>query len=248
MIVLDVLTAAARAARMLGAPGRGLSSSEQTELLAMANAILDEWQTRRAYTFADAFTMFTLTPNHQPHLIGPGLASPDFNSIRPTKIQQDGIALVLNVGTSYPVDVPIKVRDGDWWQNQRVKTITTSVPTDVWYEAEVPNGMLWLWPIPTVAYGLRLRIPSYIRQFATPQDTWTAPGGFLRALTLTLAESVVDAYGLPIPPTLAIRASQARKVVQIPNLQGPRIGSADIGQSGSSSGGTRGGFNYYTGM
>ena len=240
MTLSQVIYAAAREARILKGAGRGLSLSELADGLIIANQLVDEWAARKAYAYDMAFTAYTLTPNHQPHLIGPGLAAPDFAvAVRPQRVES--AALILTTVTPN-VDFPLTLRDHDWWADQRVKGLATSVPTDLVYHSDWPNGELWLWPAPTFAYGIRLQTWNSIQQFAVVTSPFSAPPAYQKAFTLTMAEQMCAWWGVEPPTNLSERAARARLSVQSNNIKSPRIASADQGTNGG-----RRGFNYYSG-
>ena len=244
MLVSDILYQAARACRKLRHPGQTLSTADQADGLLIVNQYVDQWASRRVFAFSEAFTQFTLAANHSPHLIGPGLSAPDFAvTLRPQDIPQDGAAIVLTDQTPN-VDQPLTIRDGDWWNNQRVKSLTSNIPTDLYYSPDFGTNMagsLWLWPVPSYAYGLRLRLRSVLNQFATVGATFIAPPAYQLALVLTVAESFADHFGIEMPATLPARAARARAVIQMSNIKSPRINASDIGVGAS-----HGGWDYYS--
>lgn len=239
MTCRDVLYIAFREARILKRPQGLNSDNELQDGLIFLNQQLDYWAARGCYSYTSDFTTYTLTPGHQPHLIGPGLTSPDFAmSPRPVKIQAASLILPTNI------DVPINIRDDDWWAAQSVKSLTSTVPTHLYYSSDVPNGELWFWPVPTTGYGVRLETMVVLRQFATLDDLFVAPQAYLAAVTLTLAEELVDIWGTEMPMNLARRAMKARDALQSNNFLPNRIASADWGTSCQ-----RGGdFNWTTGI
>lgn len=238
--VLDVLTDALMEIGVY-ASGEVPSAADATLALRKANEELDAWAARRMNAYSVAFTAYTLTPGHQPHLIGPGLTAPDFAADqRPVRIE--AAALILNNVTPN-VDVPLNIRDDDWWANQRVKGITTTVPTDLYYSPDYPNGSLWLWPVPSFAYGIRLETWGLISQLANLGDSFSLPPGYKKAFVLSLAERLCRPFGRGAMPDLAADASRARAAIQANNAGSPRIASADFGTRGNG----RGAFNYYTG-
>jgi len=206
--------------------------------LIFLNQQVDYWAARGCYSWTTTFTNWTLTPGHQPHLIGPNLSAPDFAvNQRPVGIRSASLILDSDV------DVPINIRDNAWWAQQRVKSITSTIPTDLYYEPDVSVGQLWLWPVPDVGYGLRLEGMVTLQQFQSLTDCFIAPQAYLAAVTLTLAEELSDIWGTTMPPNLARRALKARDALQSNNNLAPRIASADWGTD-SRPGGD---FNYETG-
>lgn len=260
MTITDVLYRAFRAAHIAVRPKVSLGSSELTDALGILNTVVDQWTASKRYSWNSAFTAYTLTPNHQPHLIGPGLVSPNFAApFRPVRIDNAAIILTGN-GTPNPapnppatpagavntnVDVPLNLRDSDWWANQRVKGIATSVPTDLYYSADWDSGQLWLWPIPNFAYGLRLNAWVSLTPYASLTVPFSAPMGYFNALALTTAEELCGPFGVPMPENLARLAAKARMSIWQNNDKTPRIASADYGTRGTPN--MHADFNYYTG-
>src|SRR5215472_8870966 len=133
----DVLYIAFREARILKRPQAVDSSLELQDGMIYGNQQLDYWSARGCYAWTTTFNVFTLTAGHQPHLIGPNLVSPDFAlTPRPVNIQSASLMLSGNPQT----DQPINIRDKDWWAAQRVKSMTSSVPTDLYYEPHVASA------------------------------------------------------------------------------------------------------------
>lgn len=241
MTCQDVLYIAFRESRVLHRPQGQPSPSELADGILFGNQQLDYWSARGCYAWTTTFSTYTLTPGHQPHLIGPGLTSPDFAiAQRPTYIVSAN--LILNT-TNPPTDQPINIRDNAWWSQNRNKAVASSVPTDLYYEPDVASGQLWFWMIPAFPYGVRLETLVHLQQFVNLTDPFIAPPAYLAGFTLTLAEELVDLWGTEMPPNLARRAMKARDALQSNNYLPPRISSADWGTETAPSGD----WNYMTG-
>jgi hypothetical protein len=237
-----LLYIAFREARVLKRPQGLNSDNELLDGLIFLNQQLDYWSARGCYSWTTNFQSFTLTPTHQPYLIGPGLAAPDFAmSQRPVAIVSGSV--ILPGGGNNTTDVPINIRDNAWWAAKSVKNQTSTFPTDLYYEPDVPYGEIWFWPIAVAAYGVRLETQVQLLQFATLDDPFIAPPAYQAGITLTLAEELVDIWGTEMPLNLSRRAMKARDALQSNNNLPPRIASADWGTSSTS----RGDFNYMTG-
>lgn len=238
----DALYIAFREARILLRPQALNSQNELADGLIFLNQQVDYWAARGCYAWTTTFTQWTLAQGHQPHLIGPTVTDPPDFLVQQRPVGIQSASLILT-NTSPAVDVPINLRDNAWWAGQRVKGISSSIPTDLYYEPDVPNGSLWFWPIPNTAYGVRLEGRVVLQQFVNLTDCFIAPQAYLAAVTLTLAEELSDIWGTAAPPNLARRALKARDALQSNNFLAPRIASADWGTA-SQPGGD---FNYYTG-
>jgi hypothetical protein len=237
----QVLYIAFREARILLRPQAQNSQNELLDGLIFLNQQVDYWAARACYAWTTTFTQWTITPGHQPHLIGPNLVAPDF-AVNQRPVRLVSASLILT-DTNPPVDMPMNIRDNKWWAAQRVKSIQSTIPTDLYYEPDVPNGQIWLWPIPTTGYGLRLEGAVVLQQFQSLTDCFIAPQAYLAAVTLTLAEELSDIWGTTAPPNLARRAMKARDALQSNNNLPPRISSADWGTFSQPAGD----FNYMTG-
>lgn len=249
MTWLDFLTDALIDIGVIG-PGDTIDAPVIDVSLRHLNRILNRWQGLRRYAYNLDFPLYTLTPNHSPTLIGPGLTSPDFattNGVpRPTRIE--GADLVLN-SSNPSTDQPINIRDDAWWLNQRVKSITSTIPTDLYYSPGFPNGALYFWPIPAVAYQVRLEVQVALGTVSADdlETDFSAPQTYEDALLLTLEERLVIPFGKIMPADLPRQAREARAALQSNNVKSPRIASADFGTgAGGLNGG--GGFNWRSGM
>jgi hypothetical protein len=253
-LVSDVIYKALRSANIVKRAQGIPSSSQYQEGLDNLSQITDEWSARKPFAFATTFKEYTLTPNHQPHLIGPGLVAPDFAAaLRPVRIESAELVLTGNgapPGGVFPnvnnnVDLSLNIRDSAWWAGNSVKGISTSVPTDLYYETDWDSGALWLWPVPNYAYDIRLETWVSVTRFAAITQKFSAPPAYFNALAYTLAKILGVAYDIPAPAELAGLLRDAVKAIQSNNDKSPRCSSADYGTRGRT---TRGDFNYYTGL
>src|SRR5215472_17431665 len=128
----DLLYISFREAGILKRPQAANSPAELADGLIFLNQQINYWAARHCYSWTTTFLSgLSLTPGHQPHLVGPGLVSPDFGitgNNRPTSIESCNLVLTNTVPN---VDVPIRIRDNAWWAAQRVKAIQSSIPIDV---------------------------------------------------------------------------------------------------------------------
>jgi hypothetical protein len=206
--------------------GESISPEHLTWCVSRANRIIDSWAARKIYAYNVDFLEFTLTANHQPHLIGPGLVAPDFNAPRPVRLEN--AALILT-NSDPVVDIPLNLRDDDWWANKRVKNLKSSIPTDLYYSPSNPNGSLFLWPVPNTAYGLRLEAWVSLGLITDPTAQFVAPYGYELAFMLTLAEEACGPMARTLPADLVGKAVRARTAIQRNNDLSPRITTSEPG-------------------
>ena len=239
MTARDLITQAYLDAAIL-APGESLSAADAAYGLQKLTRLLDDWNAEAAGVWADRLTTYVLTPNLNPHTIGPTSATWTQDQ-RPVTI--DYATLVLD-GSPAP-HVPITLRDSAWYAALAVPTLATAIPTDLYYSADWPNGSCYFWPVPTTAYSVQL-LQRIVLAALDYTDTFTMPPGYRNAVTLTLAERICPAFGQVIPPTVALEAQRARARIFANNDDSAEAGTLDRGMPKSGTGRTA--FSYRSGL
>ena len=170
----------------------------------------------------------------------PTFATPAMGQ-RPQKVLQAN--LILNA-PGPPVELPMNIRDDVWWMNNRVKTLPTDIPTDLYYSPSWPNGSLYFWPVPNTAYQVRLKIWGVMPQVPSSNYALNLPPGYWEFLTLRLAKNLCGPFQAQWSPTQESALVLAMKALETSNLKSVRGATADAGMPGS---GRRGGFNWEIG-
>ena len=170
----------------------------------------------------------------------PTFATPSMGQ-RPQRVEQAELIL-NNTGTN--VDIPLNIRDDDWWGNNRVKSLQSNVPTDLYYSPDWPNGSLYFWPVPNFAYGVRLKLWGPLPKFPALNYVFNLPPGYEEGIVMSLARSMVGAFKGDWSAQQESAWMRATKAIEANNIQSPRGTTADAGMPGT---GQRSGFNYYRG-
>jgi hypothetical protein len=203
---------------------------------------IDQWNARRELIFSVGFSLFNLTPNHSPHTIGP---NGDFNvPVRPPTIV--GAAFILNGGSANPVDTPIRIRDDDWWRVNPVKSLASSIVTDLYYSPDSPLGNLYFYPTCNVAAPVRLELWGQLSQAVAQQTRLGFVQGYWEGIVLDLAMRLAPSYERPIAPETREQWNRAMRIIEANNDKPPRI-STNSGMPNHGSGG-RPDFNFLTGL
>jgi hypothetical protein len=193
--------------------------------LLLASELLDAWSGDERTEYASLFFTGTLTPGLQIHTIGvsTNTPAPTFNT--PTNRPQRIIAANLQLTTVSPVvNVPMNIRDDTWWMNELVQKLSTAIPTDLFYSPDWPNGSLYFWPVPNFAYGVQLEFPAPFAQI-TQTTAFSLPPSYQQAFRLTLSETMVGPFTVPMPQSLPGRALEARIRCHAPNSMPPKMQS-----------------------
>lgn len=236
---LDLIKAAMFEIGALGA-GETPSGDDQAWVLQKLQRLIDRYNAREPMVYNVNFSLFTLPVNTQPITIGPG-AMFDVNQ-RPVKIESASVVLTQ---TSANVDVPLNIRDEQWWASQRVKNLASTYPTDLYYSPDWPTGNLYFWPIPTQANQMRLEMRLILSEITTYAQSFSMPPAYWDAIVYPLAVSLCPSFGRTASADLIRLESQSIKAIQTNNVASPRGCPGDAGMPGLN---RRGDFNYYSGM
>jgi len=228
-------------------------AQEAFDVQAKANILIDSWNAERRYVYANTFFTGKLTPSLQPHLIGP-TGSANFNQAagilqRPVKILDANI--LLNALAAAPwigqttVRLTVRVHQdkGAWWASKKAPGVASVTPTDLYYEPDWPNGSMFVWVVPTVAYPLELMIQTLLLQYQLA-DTVSLPPGGTMAFVYSLAELIAPDFELPWTAGLEqLKRAALRRFTNL-NVASPQLGTRDAGLPGGSGGGRRSDWNY----
>jgi hypothetical protein len=147
---------------------------------------------------------------------------------RPVKVESANI--VLN-NLNPIVKVPLHIRDADWWAANSVPTITSTIPTDMYYEPAWPNGLIYLWPMQIQNYGLELVVWTNLAGIPSLSYPFYLPQGYEDAITYSLAESFIPSYQVPSVIAANVRemARMSRVKLSRLNSKSPTMVTRDVG-------------------
>jgi hypothetical protein len=221
-------------------PSDSVSNDDLAFVLTKLNRILDNWNADRTAVYADQFVTSTLTAALSPHLIGPTGSLTFVVTQRPVSIE----GAVLIYATASAPQVALTLRDAAWYRSLSIPSLSTAIPTDLYYEPDWPNGKLYFYPVPSAALRVTLWTRIVLSQLLLT-DTFTLPPGYQDALTLTLSEDIATAYEKQIPASLTRKAQEARERVFLNNVDVPLLSTQDSGMPTSGGRGNSG--TYYSG-
>jgi hypothetical protein len=210
--------------------------SDMAFALGKLNRILDNLNAERQAVYQQLTASFPLTPSLSPHTIGP--TGTWVTPQRPVSI--DEAALFV----SPTVKIPMEIHDYRWYMRLSVPLLTSTFPTDLYYQPDWPNGSLFFWPVGTGAQTVELVARVVVGQVALADDFWMPPG-YRDLVTLTLAAALAGPYRKALTPTQIQDVVEARARVYGNNLIVPKVRTHDEGMPGGRRTAARG--TYLTG-
>ena len=221
MTVTDIITNALTELGIL-APGESLPTEQATFCLSKLNRLFDSMNAESLFIFGTLLFQGTLTANHNPHTLGIASTTPDFTvtTARPPKILSANLVLT---DVTPNIFRPLVLVDDDWWMKNPVPDLATQIPYYLWPNYSWPKMSLYLWPVPTKAYDIRLDLWTLFPSMALG-DTFTLPPGYEDMVTLSLAETLIPSFpNAPGAQGVALLAAQARARVKSLNSEAPTM-------------------------
>ena len=204
------------------APGESLPTESATFCLDKLNRLFDNWNAESEFVYGTLLFQGTLTANHNPHTLGTSGADFTVTTSRPPKILSANLVLT---DVTPNIFRPLLLVDDDWWMKNPVPDLATQIPYYLWPNYAWPKMSLYLWPVPTKAYDIRLDLWTLFPSMAMT-DVFTLPPGYEDAVTLSLAESLIPSFpGAPGAQGVALLASQARSRIKSLNSEAPTMAS-----------------------
>ncbi len=234
--VSQIVTGAAKELNAI-ASGSPLQPELMVDGVELLNQIFDDWNADRGMVYADRFDQFTFPVNTNPVTIGPAPA--DWVVGQPP-VSIEGIQVILTGGTPNPY-VYLRKRDAAWWQAQPSPTVTTSYPTDFYYDptwdgsSATPAGSIYFWPGPTTAYDAQVWMRMVLAQVLTA-TVLGLPPGYAYAMRMELASRWATPLRKIWTPGQDAKRVTALERIQSNNTTAVRIQTRDAGMPSSRGG------------
>lgn len=215
MTVETLLYDALRLAGVIQLAGRTAGTDEMADAFRALNNLIDGWNAEKLSVYAIERKLFALAANTASYNIGTGAT---WDTARPPMIE----AAHVIVGTP-AIERPIAVLPAAAWAAIPLKAQTSNFgPQNLFYEALVPTGKVWVHPIPSASMSLVLFVWGQLTAFTDQDDEVDFPAGYARAITYNLAVEVANGARFrrfPMDPNVAVLAAQFKAEIQAKNAQ-----------------------------
>jgi hypothetical protein len=215
----------------VGSPGEILNDDLMQIALRYFQRQLNAWQADELSLAVSNRVTYTLLSGTASSTIGP---TGDIVTQRPVFVNQ--INYIVPSSTP-PVEVPMGPMSDQQFQNLSIKSLSSSLPTEYYYQTSITgeNGTITWWPVVTQDVDLVLYLQAGVAEPATLGTVITTPPGYTDAFHYDLAFRLCGPMGVQVPPTLQQMRTQALMTMKRPNLDPGMLG-VDQALLGSSSG------------
>ncbi len=180
-----------------GSAGQSLQPFEAQDGLRRLNTMISTMALQPGTMLANKREVFDLVADQETYMIGPG---GDFNTVRPVFLT--GVGLLLT-NSSPPVEIPLGLLTDDMYEGIRIKTLSNSQPTTVYYNRTQPLGTIKLWPVPNTAINdLVLYSDEAVSGFADLSTQYTLAPGYAEMFEYNLSERLATPYGRALPDAI----------------------------------------------
>lgn len=201
------------ALRLIGvlAEAEAPSAAMAQDALTALNQMIDSWNTERLSVFSTIDQVFNWPASTRIRTLGP---TGDFVGQRP--VQLDDATYFRDASTN--VSYGIKMINQEQYDNIAVKTVTSTYPQILWYNATYPDIEIYLYPVPSRVLEFHFVSVEKLTEPATLDTVLAFPPGYLRAFRYNLACELAPEYGVePSPQVRRIAMYSKRDLKRINN-------------------------------
>lgn len=183
------------------------SGSMSSDSLRALNRLMELWSNSQSFAYVASTVSKALT-GQASFTVGP---TGDVITDRPISIET---ATVVRDGITYPVQVV----DNQKWDTISYKAAGGANTSIIYYAADVPNGIVNLWPIAT-GCTLNVRVINVVDSFPDLATDVVMPPGYEIALIKNLAVELAPQFGAtPSPLTMKSAVTTMKTINRTNNV------------------------------
>ena len=216
-IAQDLCQSALEMANVYGVGQLCTNTGHLNRVFSVLNRMLDAWSVEAHSVFAWQSITFPLVVNQGQYTIGPTGAN--ITNTRPIDVRTgDGAAYLQDTNLN---NYPVKVVPQDIWQLIGNRSINSQVPDTLWYDPQFPNGVINIFPLPSIGYTMVFNAVLQLNQFPSLTSTFSFPPGYQEAMETNLAVAIKPYFpaGGPLRPELLLMAKEGLGRVKRANLR-----------------------------
>ena len=185
-------------------PEDTIGSAMMADAFRRLNLMMGQWSLQDFTIPVEAREVFPMIAGKgapaTPYTVGPG---GDCDTTRPAALS--GAGLLLNASLPVPVEIPRAVLTDAAYRNLRIKDLSSSLFTDVYYNPTFAAGLgsLYLFPVPNnTLNALVLYRPAQLGRFSSLVASYDLPDGADEPIEYNLARRLLTIYSVPLQAKL----------------------------------------------
>ncbi len=198
------------------AAGVSLNSVDANDGLFEMQLMIDEWSNETLICYANKEQSFVLQPNVNQYTIGKGAM---INSTRP-------ITINTGPGAAYLMDdnnirMPLDVVEQDQWNQISLLTEQSDLPTTLFYDPQMPWGIINVWQMPAKAYTVYFDARLQLAEVDDLDQEFVLPPGYLSAIrnNLTIRLWPFFKTGTSVPELIIGLANRSLASIKRSNIR-----------------------------
>lgn len=189
------------------AAGETPTADEANDALSDLNDLLETMSLDNLFVWGSASAPFVTVAGQATRTIGP---TGQFVTDRPVRI--------TNAFTTVNgVDFPIEIIGQEEYDNITLKTQQQQIVERMAYVNDFPNGLLYMWPVPSAAVPIVIGIDRVLSSVASTATVMTFPPGYLNFMMHALGIKIAPEYGVEPMQAVVNIAQNARAALKRAN-------------------------------
>lgn len=198
------------------APGVTLPPAIGATGLSRIQGMIDAWGANRLTLSQQLRTTFTMPLNTSTIAVGTGLA---VNIVTPVWV--NAVNYIIP-GTSPELEAPVGLLDDDSYAALSIKSLSSSLPLQAYYQVDIATGLgsLFVWPKVSQNVSMVLYTPQAVGIPASLDTDLVGPPGYRNAFMYELAQRLMTPLGVKAEdvPMLDVLAGRAWTTMTRPNI------------------------------
>lgn len=204
----DAVAAALRKIGVLAA-GESVPAQEAEDALDDLNRMIGSWSNEGLMIYESPRESFTLTPGVGSYTIGDGAT---FDTVRPTYLDA---ATIENQSATPKIELQLNIiRSAIEWSTVMAKSLTSTIPENIYYDRGYPNDTIYLYPIPSVANKLVIYTKKKLSAITDMNSEIVLPPGYDDAIVYNLALRLAPEYGKQVSEYVMMVAIESKALIK----------------------------------
>jgi len=202
------------------ATGETPTADQSTDALLALNLMFDEWGGHNITARATTEITYILNAGTYSHQIGPTATGPNaVVTSRPMSV----VAANIVYPPPQNVTLPVTIIGVTRLYQHSDRFVLIGPPEEMFYDPQMPNGVIYWYPIPDISYNIFLRVNVALAEMSNLSTDFTLEPTYFEAIVFNLAKRLFPMFGgsRPVPQhieEIAKRSYDNLEVLSAPSM------------------------------